>query len=82
MKTIQLFDVRANQMAEATIERVGPEWVATFSDTSHFVKFPYSDNIEELRNLIAKHNENNTFSLTEEMIQEENDKSNALLESL
>ena len=81
MKTIQLFNRRANAVQDAEISHVTGEWVATFAD-GHFVKFPFTTDMDELRAMIAKHNADNVPHVTAEDMQAQDDEANALLAEL
>lgn len=81
MKTIQLFDVRANKMSDANIQHVNGEFVATF-ESGHIWKYPYTDNVEEIREAIRLHNLHNTEAITEEQLIADQAKADSVLDSL
>lgn len=80
-KTIKLFNGRANEMQDAELVHSGIEWVATFAD-GHFWKYPFTENMDLLRAVIAAHNKHNKPTVTAEMVEAQQAKSEALLETL
>ena len=81
MKTIQLFDPRTNKLEDATIQHEKGEFVARF-ESGHIWKFPFTENVEEIREAIRIHNLHNTEAVTEEQVIAEEARANSVLDTL
>ncbi len=86
MKTIQLFNGRANEVQDAEMQKVGPEFHATFTD-GHFIKFPSEIDgqpvtLDQLREMIARHNEHNKPAVTAEMLEQQQAEADEFLAQL